>query len=85
MSGSATSTPTSLVQRHFEELQAVTVQHHGAITKTIGDAVMAAFLNPADAVGAALEMRDAIERLNRDRAQRELMLKIGLHAARQSR
>jgi class 3 adenylate cyclase len=68
-----------LVQRHFEELQAVTVKHHGAVTKTIGDAVMAAFLNPADAVRAALEMRDAIERLNHDRAQRDFVLKIGLH------
>jgi class 3 adenylate cyclase len=68
-----------LVQRHFEELQTVTVKHHGAVTKTIGDAVMAAFLNPADAVRAALEMRDAIERLNQDRAQRDFVLKIGLH------
>ncbi len=68
-----------LVQRHFEELQVVTVKHHGAVTKTIGDAVMAAFLDPADAVRAALEMRDAIERLNHDRAQRDFVLKIGLH------
>ncbi len=68
-----------LVQRHFEELQAVTVKHHGAVTKTIGDAVMAAFLDPADAVRAALEMREAIEHLNRDRVQRDFVLKIGLH------
>jgi class 3 adenylate cyclase len=68
-----------LVQRHFEQLQAVTVRHHGAVTKTIGDAVMAAFVTPADAVQAALEMRDAIEQLNRDRTQRDFILKIGLH------
>jgi class 3 adenylate cyclase len=68
-----------LVQRHFEQLHAVTVRHHGAVTKTIGDAVMAAFLTPADAVQAALEMRDAIEHLNRDRPQRDFILKIGLH------
>jgi len=68
-----------LVQRHFEQLQAATVRHRGAITKTIGDAVMAAFLTPADAVQAALEMRDVIEQLNRDRAQRDFILKIGLH------
>ncbi len=67
------------MQRHFEELQAVTVKHHGAVTKTIGDAVMAAFLDPADAVRASLEMREAIERLNRDRVQRDFVLKIGLH------
>src|SRR5262249_8293297 len=38
----------ALVQRHFEHLQGVTARHHGAIIKTIGDAIMAAFLNPAD-------------------------------------
>jgi len=68
-----------LVQRHFEELQVVTVKHNGAVTKTIGDAVMAAFLSPADAVRAALAMREAIEQLNKDRAQRDFVLKIGLH------
>jgi len=67
------------VQRHFEQLLDVTVRHHGAVTKTIGDAVMAAFLTPADAVQAALEMRKAVEQLNRDRPQRDFILKIGIH------
>jgi len=67
------------VQRHFEQLVDVTVRHQGAVTKTIGDAVMAAFLTPADAVRAALEMREAVEQLNRDRAQRDFILKIGMH------
>ena len=67
------------VQRHFEHLLDVTVRHDGAVTKTIGDAVMAAFLTPADAVQAALEMRDAVEQLNRDRPQRDFILKIGVH------
>ena len=40
---------------------------------------MAAFLTPADAVQAALEMRDAVEQLNRDRSQRDFVLKIGVH------
>ena len=49
------------VQRHFERLLDVTGRHHGAVTKTIGDAVMAAFSTPADAVRAAIEMRQAVE------------------------
>ena len=65
------------VQRHFEQLVDVTVRHQGAVTKTIGDAVMAAFLTPVDAVRAALEMREAVEHLNRDRPQRDFILKIG--------
>lgn len=67
------------VQRHFERLLDVTVRHQGAVTKTIGDAVMAAFLTPADAVRAAIEMREAVEDLNRDRPQRDFILKIGMH------
>jgi class 3 adenylate cyclase len=69
----------SLVQQHFDRLLDVTVRHNGAIIKTIGDAVMAAFLNGRDAVRAALEMRTEIASFNRDRRDRGLVLKIGLH------
>jgi class 3 adenylate cyclase len=69
----------ALVQQHFDRLQAVTARHHGAIVKTIGDAVMAAFIDPGDAVKAALEMRDAIADFNRGQPDRALILKIGLH------
>ncbi len=67
------------VQRHFQHLLDVTVRHNGAVTKTIGDAVMAAFLTSADAVQAAIDMREAVDELNRDRAQRDFILKIGVH------
>ena len=67
------------VQRHFQHLLDATVRHHGAVTKTIGDAVMAAFLTSADAVRAALDMREAVDQLNRDRPQRDFILKIGVH------
>src|ERR1700722_7230533 len=67
------------VQRHFQHLLDVTVRHHGAVTKTIGDAVMAAFETPADAVRAAFDMREAVDQLNRDRPQRDFILKIGVH------
>lgn len=67
------------VQRHFQHLLDATVRHNGAVTKTIGDAVMAAFLTSADAVRAALDMREAVDQLNRDRLQRDFILKIGVH------
>ena len=67
------------VQRHFQHLLDVTVRHNGAVTKTIGDAVMAAFLTSADAVRAALDMRETVEQLNWDRPQRDFILKIGVH------
>ena len=69
----------SLVQQHFERLQDVTVRHHGAMIKTIGDAIMATFLSPADAVAAALAMRAEIAAFNRGKPDRELVLKIGIH------
>jgi class 3 adenylate cyclase len=69
----------SQVQRHFERLLDVTVRHNGAVVKTIGDAIMAAFVTPPDAVSAALKMRSEIERLNEARAARDFVLKIGIH------
>jgi class 3 adenylate cyclase len=69
----------SLVQQHFGRLQDATVRHNGAVIKTIGDAVMAAFLEPLDAVRAALSMRAEIAAFNRDQPNKELVLKIGVH------
>jgi class 3 adenylate cyclase len=69
----------SLVQQHFERLRHVTVRHGGAIIKTIGDAVMAAFVEPADAVRSALAMLRDMEAFNRHLPSREVILKIGIH------
>jgi class 3 adenylate cyclase len=65
----------SQVQCHFERLLDVTVRHNGAVVKTIGDAIMAAFVTPPDAVSAALKMRSEIERLNEARAARDRLLR----------
>ena len=69
----------ALVQEHFERLTAVAVSHNGAIIKTLGDAVMAAFMTPVDGVQAALAMQAEIVRFNEARGERDLILKIGLH------
>jgi class 3 adenylate cyclase len=68
-----------LVQQHFDLLRETTVRHRGAIVKTIGDAVMAAYPDAALAVGAALEMRSAIDRFNAAQPERPVSLKIGIH------
>jgi class 3 adenylate cyclase len=47
--------------------------------KTIGDAVMAVFVDPARAVEAAFEMHGAIEADNTVRGEPALSLKIGIH------
>jgi class 3 adenylate cyclase len=69
----------SLVHQHFERLGRVIVECSGAFVKTIGDAVMASFLNPLDAVKAALEMNKEIARFNRAFTSRDVILKIGIH------
>ncbi|MCD4685148.1 MAG: adenylate/guanylate cyclase domain-containing protein [Anaerolineae bacterium] len=71
-----------LVQDHFAALTRAARNHGGAIIKTIGDAVMAAFTTPRDALAAAVEMLREIETLNArtDDPERHLALKVGLHA-----
>ncbi len=69
----------ALVHQHFDSLGRVVNNHSGAVVKTIGDAIMATFLNPLDAVKAALSMLDEIERFNQGHGMRDLILKIGIH------
>jgi len=51
----------------------------GAVVKTIGDAVMATFDTPDRALAAALRMRDEMTRINAERRNEDLLLKIGIH------
>jgi class 3 adenylate cyclase len=67
-----------LVRQHFEALSRVIRDRNGAIVKTIGDAVMAVFDNPAEATSAAIEMIDALKAFNKTISQ-ELILKVGIH------
>ena len=67
-----------LVRQHFDTLSHVIRRHEGATVKTIGDAVMAAFMTPLDAIQAALEMLHEIDAFNRNISDK-LVLKIGIH------
>jgi class 3 adenylate cyclase len=69
-----------LVRQHFGYLRAAIVGNSGALVKTIGDAVMASFVDPADALRAALDMRGDIARFNTEAGADQLALKVGLHA-----
>ncbi|MFO7531999.1 MAG: adenylate/guanylate cyclase domain-containing protein [Candidatus Limnocylindrales bacterium] len=72
------ATAYDLVRLHFRALEAVTRDHGGVIVKTIGDAIMARFLDPAQAVRTAITMRKRIDELARG-GNAELVLRIGLH------
>ncbi|XDD46158.1 DUF5939 domain-containing protein [Leptospira sp. WS39.C2] len=70
----------ALVQQHFDEINKVISKHDGILIKTIGDAIMASFLNPLNAFKAAKEMLYAIELFNARQMEREIILKIGIHS-----
>ena len=69
----------ALVREHYGILNKAVVDQHGAVVKTIGDAIMAAFTRPVDAVGAGLEMLRNLRPLNKESHHGELILKIGIH------
>lgn len=68
-----------LVRAHFRALLDIIASEAGAVVKTIGDAVMATFVRPDQAVAAGLRMREAMADLNRSRGTEDLMVKIGIH------
>ena len=63
----------NMVREHFALLASIVRDHDGAVVKTIGDAVMASFGDPAHAVKAALAMQARI-------VDHDLVLKLGVHA-----
>lgn len=84
--------PVDLVEvlnGYFERMSAAIRDHHGHVSKFMGDGLMALFgaleANPwdaRDAVEAALEMREALARYNtelRRRALPELAFGVGIH------
>ncbi len=61
------------VNRHFQVMREAVKGHQGGIVKTIGDAIMAVFVDPVKALKAAFEMQAGVREL-------KLVLKIGMHA-----
>ncbi len=56
----------ALLNRYFGAMVPVIREHRGFVDKYIGDAMLAVFNAPADAVAAALAMRDALVAFNRE-------------------
>lgn len=74
----------ALVRDHFAVLTEIVRKHDGGVVKTIGDAVMAAFPDPANCLSAALEIQDAVAAFNERHAadleaEQTAMIKIGIH------
>src|SRR6195952_4709570 len=68
-----------LVRAHFHALLEIISAEKGAVVKTIGDAVMATFNRPEQALSAGLRIRGAMDKLNVERGTNDLLVKIGIH------
>ena len=68
-----------LVRDHFALLAAVVREHDGSVVKTIGDAVMASFADPRDAVAAALAVQGRVAEFNRRSVGQAITIKLGVH------
>ena len=64
------------IKKHFDEVFAIVARHRGAVVKTIGDAVMASFTSPLDAVRAARDIHDAF---HPGRSDTPIRLRISLN------
>jgi len=69
----------ALVRAHFEVLRQAIARRDGILVKTIGDAVMASFRSPADAIAAAVDMHRAVAALPTPEGTPALVLKAGVH------
>lgn len=74
------ATAYNLVREHFKVLFSAIQVKGGVVVKTIGDAVMASFRRPADALEAALSVHGAIEALKVPGTEESVVVKMGLHA-----
>ena len=68
-----------LVRDHFAFLAGQIREQGGAIVKTIGDAVMAAFADPAGAVRAAVAIQRKVTEFNASHGGEVIAIKLGLH------
>ncbi len=68
-----------LVREHFAYLAGAVREHNGTVVKTIGDAVMAAFADPADAVRAAQALQAGVKDFNAASGGEDIVIKLGLH------
>jgi class 3 adenylate cyclase len=70
-----------LVQEHFDVVIGEIERHHGALVKTIGDAVMAVFARELDGVAASAAILRAFEVFRAGHPHREQThIKLGLYA-----
>ncbi len=71
-----------MVDHHNRLLFPIIKKYNGRIIKTIGDAIMASFKKPGNAVKAAMAMQQVLERERRHYKRSILKVRIGIHTGR---
>ena len=66
-----------IVNDHFDVVRDIVARHEGAMVKTIGDAVMAVFVDPLKCFDAALELDESIRTISAD--GEPLRMRVGFH------
>ncbi len=67
------------VMDHFAILREGVANNRGGLVKTIGDAIMAVFVDPLDAVAASLQILEGFRAYNEANPGQELTIKMGIH------
>lgn len=67
-----------IVTNHFDIIREIVGRHEGAIVKTIGDAVMAVFVNPVNCLRACVELDKRVQSITCDGVP--LRVRVGMHA-----
>jgi class 3 adenylate cyclase len=70
----------ALVKEHFRIMERIVKERNGGIVKTIGDAVMAVFIDPREALRCAVDMIGAFDDMEvAKRLRNEIVIKVGIH------
>ena len=68
-----------MVDQHNRILFPLIKKHKGRVVKTIGDAIMAVFKRPADALNAAIAMQQALTQRSATAFKTPIKIRIGIH------
>lgn len=70
----------SMVHRHNSLLFPIVQNYGGRVVKTVGDAIMASFEDPGNAIKAAIGMQKALENDNKGRPPNsQIHIRVGIH------
>lgn len=69
-----------MLQRHQDIASSPIVEHGGIVVKTLGDSIMAYFMDPKEAVKSAIKIQQRFLRHNRQKdADHQILVRIGIH------